>query len=178
MKKKITLFRIAVSLILITILSMSALLIFFRPTSKPIHRVLPNTDTITETPHPVFRKDGELVFRKDGKSNKQVKIDIEIADDEPERIQGLMYRDSMPEFAGMLFMFPVEEPLDFWMKNTHISLDIMYVSSDMRIVSIASNTIPYSQEQIPSIKPAQFVVEVNAGFAARHGIKKGDYIQF
>lgn len=178
MKKKITLFRIALSLILITILSMSALLVFFRPSNKPIRKVIPYTDTVTETPNPVFRKDGELIFRKDGKADKALKIDIEIADDEPERIQGLMYRDSMPEFAGMLFLFPIEEPLDFWMKNTHISLDIMYVNSDRRIVSIASNTIPYSQEQIPSIKPAQYVVEVNAGFAARHGIKEGDYIQF
>lgn len=178
MKKKITLFRIAVSLILITILSMSALLIFFRPSNKPVRKVVPYSETSADTLNTVFRKDGELNFRKNGKTDMQVKIDIEVADDEPERIQGLMYRDSMPEFAGMLFMFPVEEPIAFWMKNTHISLDIIYVNSDRQIVSIAANTTPYSQEQIPSIKPAQYVVEVNAGFAARHGIKEGDYIQF
>ena len=84
----------------------------------------------------------------------------------------------MPEYAGMLFLFQTEEPLNFWMKNTRFSLDIIYISSERKIVSIARNTKPYSLDQIPSFKPALYVVEVNAGFAKRHGIKEGDLVAF
>ncbi|NVO20477.1 MAG: DUF192 domain-containing protein [Bacteroidetes bacterium] len=177
MKKKITLFNIALTLIIITILGLAALLLFVKPSKKGVHRIEMQEDNIAE-PKPVFQKDGELVFLDAKTERKLAKINIEIAGEEAKRIQGLMYRDSMPEKDGMLFLFANEEPLNFWMKNTRFSLDIIYVNSNRVIVSIAKNTKPYSLDQIPSNKPALYVVEVNAGYAERHGIKEGDRVQF
>jgi len=115
----------------------------------------------------------------DGKTNETIAtIDIEVADDDAEREQGLMYRDSMPENAGMLFLMGTEELQAFWMKNTIIPLDIMFVNSERRIVSINRNCKPYSLDQVPSGKPAIFVVEVNGGYAEKLGLKVGDLISF
>jgi uncharacterized protein len=177
MKKKITLFNIALALIIITILGLTALILFVKPSNKRVHRVEMQEDSVSE-PKPVFKKDGELVFLHSKTGRKLSQIDVEIAGDEARRIQGLMYRDSMPEEDGMLFLFTDEGPLNFWMKNTRFSLDIIYVNSNREIVSIAKNTRPYSEDQIPSVKPALYVVEVNAGYADRHGIKEGDRVQF
>ena len=139
---------------------------------------MPDTEVETTTPSPVFRKDGMLTF-SDGRSSRPIlTIDVEVADDEAERTQGLMYRDSLPGFSGMLFLFPAEEPMAFWMKNTRFSLDILYVDSEYRIINIVENTTPYSLEQLPSEAPAQYVVEVVGGFCRQHGIKPGDLIRF
>lgn len=89
-----------------------------------------------------------------------------------------MDRDSIPANAGMLFMMGIEEPQSFWMKNTRISLDIIYVSADNIIVKICPDTEPYSLKNVNSDYPALYVVEVNAGFAKKHGIKAGDRIVF
>jgi hypothetical protein len=89
-----------------------------------------------------------------------------------------MYRDTMPENAGMLFFMETEEIQSFWMKNTILSLDIIFVNSDKHIVSIHQNCKPYSLDQIISEKPALYVVEVNAGYTNRNGIKTGDQIVF
>ncbi len=125
-----------------------------------------------------FVKEGELVFFNKEGSKKIKKIDIEIADNEQEKMQGLMYRKYMPDTCGMLFIFDKEEPQSFWMKNTIIPLDIIFVDKNGKIVSIQKNTTPYSEKSIPSYKPAMFVVEVNAGFCDRYDIKQGDYISF
>jgi uncharacterized membrane protein (UPF0127 family) len=127
---------------------------------------------------PVFRKDGELRFLDGKTSNVITTIDIEVADDDAERAQGLMYRDTMAENGGMLFLMETEELQNFWMKNTIISLDIIYADSDRRIVSISKNCKPYSLDQIPSGKLALYVVEVNAGYTSKYGIKVGDMISF
>lgn len=131
-----------------------------------------------ENSNPFFRKDGELRFAEARTYNEIVKIDIEVADDEDERILGLMNRDSIPANAGMLFMMGIEEPQSFWMKNTKIPLDIIYVAADNSIVKICYNAVPYSLDNINSDYPAMFVVEVNAGFAIKYGLKPGDRIIF
>jgi uncharacterized membrane protein (UPF0127 family) len=126
---------------------------------------------------PQFKKQGELTFkREDGTLIKT--IDIEVADDEFKTAQGLMYRSTMEEHQGMLFIFPDEAPRGFWMRNTRLSLDIMYVAANRRIVSIAEKTIPYSENTIPSEYPAQYVVEVLAGFSEKYSIAPGDMIEF
>lgn len=126
---------------------------------------------------PTFKKQGELTFKRpDG--TDIVKIDIEVADDELKTAQGLMFRTSMGEKQGMLFIFPDEEERGFWMKNTRISLDLVYVNAAGEIVSIAKNAVPYSEETIPSGQPAKFVVEVVAGFTNKYGIEEGDFIAF
>jgi uncharacterized protein len=124
-----------------------------------------------------FRDDASLSFiAPDG--TPRARISVEIAEDEVSRTQGLMGRQQMAEQQGMLFIFPDEQYRSFWMVNTPLSLDIMYVNKEKEIVTIQRNTVPFSEESIPSTAPATYVIEVNAGFADRHGISEGDRVQW
>ena len=78
----------------------------------------------------------------------------------------------------MLFIFPNEEYRSFWMANTPLSLDIIFVNSAREIVTIQRDAVPFSEESVPSTKPATYVVEVNAGYADRHGLAEGDRVQW
>lgn len=127
---------------------------------------------------PPFKKEGELVFVNDSSKQEIKKIDIEIADNDGERMQGLMYRTSMEDTQGMLFVFPTSEPQSFWMKNTLISLDLLFVNENKEIVTIQKYAPPKSENSIPSNKPARYVVEVNAGFCDRYKVKEGDVVKF
>jgi len=122
-----------------------------------------------------FRKQGELIF-SDAKNKVISRIAIEIADDEDRRMTGLMFRDKMDENQGMLFLFLVEEQQAFWMKNTILPLDIIYINSKREVVSIQKNAEPYSERSLPSMKPAQYVLEVNAGYTDKYGIREGTRI--
>ena len=126
---------------------------------------------------PQFRNDGKLFFLG-GTGDTLAHIDIEIADQEDQRMQGLMYRSKMAMDRGMLFIFDDTEPQTFWMKNTKIPLDIIYISPEKKIVTIYKYTQPYSETPIPSFKPAMYVVEVNGGFCNKYGIKEDDSIAF
>ena len=127
---------------------------------------------------PGFKKEGELTIFKKG-SNQEVRtIDIEIAETANDRARGLMYRQSMGDTVGMLFIMEREEPQAFWMKNTYISLDIIYLNKDLKIVKIQDYTQPLSEETIPSNRAAKYVLEVVAGFCDRFAIKKGDYVTY
>lgn len=179
MKTKPSVYNITIAIILVLILIIGSLIVFVNPSPKHLHKSNnPVAEQPVTAPKPVFRKDGELRFLN-GKTNKVItQINIEVANDYAEREQGLMYRDSMAENNGMLFLMETEEPQTFWMKNTIISLDIIYVDADKRIVSISRNCKPQSLDQIPSAKPALYVVEVVAGYTAKYGIKTGDVISF
>lgn len=101
---------------------------------------------------------------------------VEIADDTQEQALGLMYRDSMPDDQGMLFIFPNEAPRSFWMKNTRIPLDIMYFDKELRMVSLSADTPPCKVSRCPSypsLAPAMYVLELNAGKAAELGVGPG-----
>jgi uncharacterized protein len=100
---------------------------------------------------------------------------LEVADTEPARQTGLMNRKSMPDNHGMLFVFPDEQKRAFWMKNTLIPLDILFVSSSFHVVSIKQMK-PLDETSVPSNVPARYAIELNAGAAARAGAKVGDYI--
>jgi uncharacterized membrane protein (UPF0127 family) len=122
-----------------------------------------------------FQKDGELTFQStDGKYISM--IDIEIADDDNKRTTGLMDRLSMEEKQGMLFLFPHESIQSFWMKNTVISLDIIFVNRNNEIVTIHKDTTPFDMGSYPSTKPASQVVEVIAGYTDLYNINIGDKI--
>jgi uncharacterized membrane protein (UPF0127 family) len=101
---------------------------------------------------------------------------VEMAKTEEERRTGLMYRKSLPEGRGMLFDFSPEQNVSMWMKNTFISLDMIFIGSDGRILRIAENTVPQSEKIIPSGGPAKAVLEVIAGTARKYGIKPGDRV--
>jgi len=124
-----------------------------------------------------FKKQGKLQFIT-GQQRLLTTIDIEIADAEWKRSLGLMYREKMAANQGMLFVFEEEAPRSFWMKNTRISLDMIFANAERKIVTILRNTTPYSEQLYTSHKPAMYVVEVNAGFSAMHGIAVGDKISW
>jgi len=180
MKLKFTAYNIAIAVIVLLILTIVSLFIIVNPDKRPLHKpdVSVDEQQPSTPPKPVFRKDGELRFL-DGKSYKVISdINIEVADNDAEREQGLMYRDTMEENNGMLFLMEKEEMQAFWMKNTILPLDIMFVDSERRIINIQKNCKPFSLEQLPSARPALYVVEVNAGYADKYGIKAGDLISF
>lgn len=101
---------------------------------------------------------------------------VEIANTEDQRQMGLMHRHSMPENRGMIFAFPDERPLGFWMKNTHIPLDIIYLNSDGIIVS-THRMLPHDVRSIPSAAPAKYAIELNAGEVAKTGLRRGDRVE-
>jgi len=120
--------------------------------------------------------------RSNGSGLRTVKMQIgrktftlEIADTYDSRTYGLMQRDSMPSDHGMIFVFPDEQPLAFWMKNTRIPLDIIYANSAGKVVSILQMK-PYDLNTYPSDAPAQYAIELNAGAAAAAGVKAGDML--
>ncbi|MBE2280816.1 MAG: DUF192 domain-containing protein [Ignavibacteriaceae bacterium] len=124
-----------------------------------------------------FKKEGELVIT-DSMGVEKIKIDIEIADTYYERSLGLMLRSKMELNQGMLFIFPVEEMQSFWMRNTRISLDIMFINSKFEIINIHRNTRTMSDQSYPSEKPAQFVLETIAGFSDIYKIEPGDRVNW
>ncbi len=121
--------------------------------------------------------ESELSFiNKAGEKIKTLKVAI--ADEQMERNQGLMDVRTMAEDEGMLFIFEKNQPLSFWMVNTPLSLDIIYVNADSTIVSIYADTTPFSDKTLPSSAPAKYVVETNAGYTLEHGITEGMKIKF
>jgi uncharacterized protein len=122
-----------------------------------------------------FKKEGELTFT-DSLGNTKTKIDLEIADNEYKRQLGLMNRKSMEENQGMIFIFPQEAYQSFWMRNTLIPLDMIFVNKDHKIITIHKNTKVLSAQSYPSTAPAMYVVEVTGGFTDRHNIILGDKV--
>ncbi|ALC96641.1 MULTISPECIES: DUF192 domain-containing protein [Capnocytophaga] len=122
-----------------------------------------------------FTRDGELsIFKNDSLIQT---IEVEFAKNDEERALGLMYRSSMDEHQGMWFIFPEEAPRSFYMRNTEIPLDIIYLDKDKKVVSIAKNARPYDETSLPSEKPAMYVLEINGGLSDKWGIEKGDRME-
>ena len=109
------------------------------------------------------------------KSGVQV-FSVEMATTEQEKETGLMYRKELPDGKGMLFDFSPEQQVSMWMKNTFISLDMIFIRADGRILRIAENTEPQSTRIIPSGGLAKGVLEVIAGTAKKYGIEPGDRV--
>jgi len=102
---------------------------------------------------------------------------VEVARDDAQRAQGLMFRRSMAPDRGMLFDFGRVEPVSMWMQNTYLSLDMLFIRPDGTIARIAANTEPLSTRTISSGEPVLAVLELNAGTAAKLGIKPGDRVE-
>jgi hypothetical protein len=126
-----------------------------------------------EQTHPGFlHHEGVVEFLRPNGS-VAVRILVEIADDPDSWAKGLMGRTQMAENEGMLFIYPEAQPQVFWMRNTPISLDMIFIGDDGRVVRVARRTRPMSDRHYHSIDPARYVVEVPAGFAERNHIRKG-----
>lgn len=109
-------------------------------------------------------------------SRGPVRFQVEIAADDASRARGLMYRKSLAPDRGMLFDFHTPRPVSFWMRNTYISLDMIFIRADGRILSIARNTTPLSDEGVPSGGAVRAVLELVGGRAAQIGALPGDRV--
>jgi uncharacterized membrane protein (UPF0127 family) len=111
---------------------------------------------------------------------KGERFTVEIADTGQKQALGLMFRDSLPDDHGMIFVFPREAMRAFWMKNCRIPLDILYFDKDLKLVSMSENTPPCTTPRCPSYPsagPAKYVLELNAGKAAELGVQTGDVLK-
>jgi len=122
-------------------------------------------------------KDGSklLIESKDS----TISVYVEIANDSQERSKGLMFRENMDWDKGMFFVFDSQRVLSFWMKNTLIPLDMLFIDNDFKIVDIKENTIPCLEDMCSnyiSKYPATYVLEVNAGFVMTNNIEIGDSV--
>ena len=120
--------------------------------------------TLPETPLTIATETGTHSFK------------VMVADDAQERATGLMFRETMDLDEGMLFIFPREGPRAFWMRNTPLSLDIIFIDDDGHVVSLAKRTTPFSLESVPSQGDAQFVLELRAGVSDLIRLKPGDRV--
>jgi uncharacterized membrane protein (UPF0127 family) len=109
----------------------------------------------------------------DSAGNTIVQLAAEAAITDAEQQRGLMGRNHLPDRGGMLFLNEVEEERVFWMKNTPLSLDLLFINAANQIVSMKTNQPPYTLDPIPSEVPAQYVLEMKAGFADRYGLRTG-----
>jgi len=128
------------------------------------------------------KKEGsiEISFTKDStltifnQVNEEILFDIEIAKDEFKKEKGMMYRTSLEENQGMFFVFDKQDTRIFWMKNTYISLDIIFIDEKFVIVDIHENAFPLKEDAIVSKLPAKYVLEIKGGLSKKKNIKIGD----
>ncbi|MCK5402333.1 MAG: DUF192 domain-containing protein [Flavobacteriaceae bacterium] len=125
-----------------------------------------------------FKKEGELTVFKSTSDTIITQFDIEIAESDYDTQTGLMHRHAMQNDRGMLFIFPDMRMRSFYMKNTYIPLDIIYLDKDRLIVSIQENAKPVDETSLSSLYPAQYVLEINSGLTKKWSIEVGDRITF
>ncbi|WP_111685421.1 DUF192 domain-containing protein [Winogradskyella tangerina] len=125
-----------------------------------------------------FKKEGILQLKKANTDSIIKTLDIEIADNEYETQTGLMYRTELGTTQGMLFIFPDVQMRSFYMKNTKIPLDIIYLDGNRTIVSFQKNAKPFDESSLPSEAPAQYVLEINAGLSDKWQLEVGDQMEF
>lgn len=125
-----------------------------------------------------FTKEGQLTIHKTKDSLTKITFDIEIAETEYETQTGLMYREHLEKNQGMLFIFDDTDYRSFYMKNTKIGLDIIYIDENLKIVSFQKNAKPLDETGLPSNIPAKYVFEINAGLADKHQLEVGDIIDY
>lgn len=112
------------------------------------------------------------------KEGRELTFQVEVADTPTKRELGLQYRRDLAGDRGMIFLFPTESEHAFWMKNTPIPLDMIFINSDGKIVGIVEQAMPFSLDSRSVPATSRFVLEINGGLSKRHGIKIGDSIRF
>lgn len=126
-------------------------------------------------------QEADIQFKKSSlaivSGGRDIKFDVELATNDAERSRGLMFRKQLGPYEGMLFDFYQEMPVSFWMKNTLIPLDMLFIAGDGTVKHIHANAVPLSTDAIPSGYPVRAVLEINGGSAALLGIKPGDKVK-
>ncbi len=135
-------------------------------------------DTSNDKIEVSFKKEGILNLKKANTDSIIKTLDIEFAEDEYETQTGLMYRNKLGTNQGMLFIFPNTQMRSFYMKNTKIPLDIIYIGDKLQIVSFQKNAKPFDETSLPSESPAKYVLEINAGLSDEWQLEIGDKIDF
>lgn len=134
-----------------------------------------SADGLGEALNPRLSQTGQArIHTRDG---RQIAVAVEIASNDRDRVRGLMFRRSMPAEAGMIFVFPDEAPRSFWMENTYLPLDMIFARADGTILGAVENAEPLTRTSRAVKGAAKFVLEVNGGFCARHGIAPGDRLE-
>lgn len=113
-----------------------------------------------------------------GHNGNETVFQVEIADTPEKREIGLMYRKELARDRGMIFLFPYESPQSFWMKNTILPLDMIFINGDKKIVGIVEQAKPFSLDPRGVPAPSQFVLEINGGLAKSYGLRPGDRVRF
>lgn len=112
------------------------------------------------------------------KAGREVTFYVEVADTPTKRSMGLQFRKQLDNDRGMIFLFPAEAQQSFWMKNTPIPLDMIFINREKKIVGIVEQTVPFSLDSRSVNAPSQFVLEINGGLAKRHQLQTGDAVRF
>lgn len=119
-------------------------------------------------------RQAQVEFNSDGKI---LRVDVEVAQTDEDRAKGLMFRRQLGERSGMLFLFDRQEVLSFWMRNTYIPLDMIFIDESLHVVGVVHRAEPLTETSRHVERPARYVVEVNAGFASQHNIKPGTSVR-
>lgn len=149
-----------------------------QPSENGRNRVAPQPAT-SEAYEPKFRQDGEAWIVAEATNDTLASVPIEAAQTDEERQYGMMFRKSFsPVQYGMLFFMGEERIQSFWMHNTYIPLDIVYIDNENRIVSIVNNAEPLNDRPLPSERPASLVLELPGGFCLARNINAGDIVHW
>ncbi|MBI5496977.1 MAG: DUF192 domain-containing protein [Deltaproteobacteria bacterium] len=105
-------------------------------------------------------------------------VRVEVAENDRQRTHGLMFKEKLADDEGMVFLFDRTEVLNFWMRNTPLPLDMIFLGDDRRVVGVYENATPFSEARMSVGKPSRYVLEVNAGWARRHGVGPGTQVRF
>jgi uncharacterized membrane protein (UPF0127 family) len=126
-------------------------------------------------------QDAEVQFKRSSlviaTGSRDIRFEVDLATNDAERARGLMFRKQLGPYEGMLFDFFQEMPVSFWMKNTLIPLDMVFIAADGTVRHVHANAVPLSTDTIPSRFPVRAVLEINGGSAALLGIKPGDRVK-
>ena len=129
----------------------------------------------THEPSPAGLQQIPLTIHSDGRAHRFL---VEVARTPEEQARGLMHRQSLAPDRGMLFPYSPPQQTGFWMKNTYIPLDMIFIRADRTIANVAENTVPLSLELVPSDGPVIAVLEIAGGRSAELGIKAGDRVEW
>ena len=149
--------------------------------SRPVGRRLLLAAPLMLAPVGAHAQDPEIKFQRSSlvvaSNGRDIKFEVELALNETERARGLMFRKQLGPYEGMLFDFFKEMPVSFWMKNTLIPLDMIFIAADGTVRHVHANAVPLSTDAVPSGGPVRAVLEINGGSAALLGIKPGDKVK-